>query len=186
MINQKRLLMCFKSSNSFKTYAIEMFTWIAQIKSLCSEQMAHRLKGSRFVNWNGGKGNNIACDMAQEICNRISKDLVKSMGANKTPKAMMRASKAAAGVHLIVKQVNEVSGIKPTSQVHAHKESSGKVIMMFKDLKKLRPFDLEKGRFHRNFQEIIVSPTSSVNMSSLFSWLEKHKKQIAMGQTDRK
>lgn len=125
--------MYFKSSNSFKNYAIEMLTWIAQIKSLCSEQMAHRLKWSRFVNWNGGKGNNIACDMAQEVCNRISKDIVKGMGANKTPKAMMRASKAAAGVHVIVKQVNEVNGIKPTSQVHAHKESSGEVIMMFKD-----------------------------------------------------
>ena len=94
MINQKRLLMYFKSSCSFKNYAIEMFTWIAQIKSLCCEQMAHRLKWRRFVNWNGGKGNNIACDMAMA--------------------------------------------------------------------------------------------TSSVNMSSLFSWLEKHKKQIAMGQTDRK
>ena len=162
-----------------------MFTWISQIKSLCSEQMAHRLKWSRFVNWNGGKGNNIACDMAQEVCNRISKDIVKGMGANRTPKAMMRASKAAAGVHLIVKQVNEVSSVKPTSKVHAHKESSGEVIMMFKDRRKLRPFDLEKGRFHCNFQEIIVSPTS-VNMSSLFSWLEKHKKQIAMGQADRK
>ena len=153
-----------------------MFTWIAQIKSLCSEQMAHRLKWGRFVNWNGGKGNKIACDMAQEVCNRISKDTVKGMGANKTPKAMIWASKAAAGVHLIVKQVNDVSGIKPTSQVHAHEESSGEVIMMFKGLRQLRPFDSKKGRFHRNFQEIVVSPTSSVNMSSLFSWLEKHKK----------
>ena len=112
--------------------------------------------------------------MAQEVCNRISKDC-KGYGANNTPKAMMRASKAAAGVHLIVKQVNDVSSIKPISQVHAHEESSGEVIVMFKGLRQLRPFDSKKGRFHRNFQEIVVLPTSSVNMSSLFSWLEKHK-----------
>ena len=109
--------------------------------------------------------------MAQEVCNRISKDTVKGMGANKTPKAMMWASKAAAGVHLIVKQVNDVSGIKPISQVHAH------------DLRQLRPFDSKKGRFHRNFQEIVVLPTSSVNMRSLFSWLEKHKKNMKIERT---
>ena len=51
-----------------------MFTWIAQIKSLCSEEMAHHLKWGRFVNWNGGEGKNIACDMAKEICNRVSND----------------------------------------------------------------------------------------------------------------
>ena len=43
IINQKRLLMYFKSSTSFKNYSIEMFTWIAQIKALVSEEMAHRL-----------------------------------------------------------------------------------------------------------------------------------------------
>ena len=63
MISKKRLLMYFKSSNSFKNYSVEMFTWIAQIKSLCSEEMAHRLKWGRFVNWNGGEGKNIACDI---------------------------------------------------------------------------------------------------------------------------
>ena len=89
------------------------------------------------MNWNGGEGKNIACDMAQEIFNRVSKDIVKGMGANKTPKAMMRASKAAAGVDQIVKKVNEVSNIKPASQVHTHKETSNEEVMMFQDLRKL-------------------------------------------------
>ena len=46
-----------------------MFTSIAQVKALVSEEMAHRLTWGRFVNWYGGAGKNIACDMAQEICN---------------------------------------------------------------------------------------------------------------------
>ena len=80
----KRLLLYFKSSNSFHNYSLEMFTSIAQIEALASEEMAHRLTWGRFVNWHGGKGRNIACDMAQEICNRVSKDTVKGMGPNKT------------------------------------------------------------------------------------------------------
>ncbi|CAB3983666.1 Hypothetical predicted protein [Paramuricea clavata] len=107
--------------------------------------------------------------MGQEICNRVSKDIVKEMRANKTPKAMMRASKAAAGVDQIVKRVNEVSNIKPASQSYTHKETSNEEVMMFQDLQKLQPFNTKKGRYHHNFKEIVVSPTSSVNMSELFT-----------------
>jgi hypothetical protein len=37
--------------------------------------------------------------------------------------------------------------------------------MMFQDLRKLQPFNTKKGRYHHNFKEIVVSPTSLVNMS---------------------
>ena len=110
-ISKKRLLLYFKSSGSFNNYSIEMFTSIAQIEALTSEEMAHRLTWGRFVNWHGGQGKNIACDMAQEICNRVSKDVVRGMGPNKTPKAMQRASKAAAGIQQIIKNFNDASKI---------------------------------------------------------------------------
>ena len=48
--------MYFKSSTSFQNYSIEMFTSIAQVKALVSEEMAHRLTWGRFVNWHGGAG----------------------------------------------------------------------------------------------------------------------------------
>ena len=183
IINQKRLLMYFKSSTSFKNYSIEMFTWIAQIKALVSEEMAHRLTWGRFVSWNGGAGRNIACDMAQEICNRVSKDIVKGMGPNKTEKSMRRASKAAAGMHQIIQKVNEVTNVKPTSRVHTHKDSSEEEAMMLQDIRKLQPFKTKPGRYHQHFPDIRVSPTSTVNMKNLFEWLEKHKKQIGRGRT---
>ena len=81
-----------------------MFTSIAQKNALLSEEMAHRLRCGRFVNWVGGQGRNIECDAAQEICNRTFRNIVKGMGANKTPKAIIRASKSAAGVQQIVSQ----------------------------------------------------------------------------------
>ena len=81
---------------------------------------------------NGGQGKNIACDMAQEICNRVSKDVVRGMGPN--VKAMTRASKAAAGIQQIVKRVNSKSDIKRVSQVHSHKSSTEDELLMVKDL----------------------------------------------------
>ena len=101
-INIKRLLQYFKSHSSFTKYAIEMFTAIAQRKALLSEEMAHRIRWGRFVNWVGGKGKNIECDTAQEICNRVCKNIVLGMGANKTSAVIIRASKSAAGVEKIL------------------------------------------------------------------------------------
>lgn len=133
-INKKRLLLYFKSSSSFPNYSVEMFTSVAQIEALTSEEMAHRLTWGRFVNWHGGQGRNIACDMAQEICNRVSNDVVRGMGPNKTAKAMTRASKAAAGVQQIIRRVNDQSDVKRVSQVHSHKSSAEDELMMVKDL----------------------------------------------------
>ena len=97
-----------------------MFTWIPQAKALVSKEMAHRLTWGRFVNWNGSVAKNIAFDMAQEVCNRVSKDNVKSLGPNKTEKSMMQASKAAAGVHQILQRMNAVTNVKTSSKAHTH------------------------------------------------------------------
>ena len=60
--------------------------------------MSARLQWGRFVNWVGGKRRNAA----QEICNCTSNNIAKEMGANRTPKAIIGASKSAAGVQQIV------------------------------------------------------------------------------------
>ena len=84
-INQKRLY--------FFKFAIEMFSSIAQVKALLSEEVAHRVTWGKFVNWTGGLGNNIEGDKAQEICNCTSKNVVQGMGPNKTNNAIITASK---------------------------------------------------------------------------------------------
>ena len=75
-----------------------MFMAIAQIEALASEEMGHGLTWGRFITWHGGLGKDIECDMAQEMYNRVSKEVVREMGPNKTPKAMTCASKTAAGL----------------------------------------------------------------------------------------
>ena len=68
--------------------------------------MTYRLTWGRFIDWHGGLGKNIACDMAQEIRNRVSKEVVREVGPNKTLKAMTPASKAAAGLQQIVQRMS--------------------------------------------------------------------------------
>ena len=181
-INMKRLLMYFKSHGSFSKYAVEMFTSIAQKKALFSEEMAHRIRWGRFVNWAGGKGKNIECDTAQEVCNRTCKSVVLGMGANKTPAAIVRASKSVAGVEQIVTKFDFETSLHKQSTAHTSRSSQDDENIMIKDLIKLQPFHASPGRHHKSFINLESSILAGMDMESLFSWLDSHKKNIAMDQ----
>lgn len=158
-----------------------MFTSIAQVEALLSEEVAHRVTWGKFVNWTGGLGNNIEGDKAQEICNCTSKNVVQGMGPNKTNNAIITASKAAPGIHRIKGQFDKVTKIHPSSRAHTTRSAKDDEMLMLKDLRKLRPFRITPNRCHEHFQEITLSPLVGQDMEKFFSWLEKHKKQIAMG-----
>lgn len=184
-INMKRLLQYFKSHGSFTKYAIEMFTAIAQRKALLSEEMAHRIRWGRFVNWTGGRGKNIECDTAQEICNRTCKNMVLGMGANKTTAAIVRTSKSADGVEQIVNNCDVETQLHKTSTAHTSRSSEDDENMMIKDLCKLKPFHTSPGRCHANFANIEASPLVGLDMQNFFTWLETHKRNMAMDQSDQ-
>ena len=46
------------------------------------------------MNSQGGPGQNISADLHMEHLNRLLKDAMTHLGANKTPQAIVRASKA--------------------------------------------------------------------------------------------
>ena len=71
-----------------KNYAIEAFHTLLNCKLLPPRQ-AHQLVWSRFINvCNNTAGCNIPCDLHNEHLNRMCKDYVKHLGANKTEKAI--------------------------------------------------------------------------------------------------
>ena len=180
-VNQKRLLSYFFRFNSFTKYAMEMFTSIAQVEALLSEEVAHRVSFGKFVNWIGGLGNNIEGDKAQEICNCTSKNVVQGMGPNKTNNAIVTASKAAPGIYQIKGQFDKTTNIHLPSRAHSTRSTKDDEMLMFKDLRKLRPFRIIPNRFHENFQDISLSPLVGQDMEKFFLWIQKHKNQIAMG-----
>ena len=157
-----------------------MFTNIAQVEALLSEEVAERVTWGKFVNWTGGLGNNIEGDKAKEICNCTSKNVVqRGMGSDKTNNTIITASKAAPGIHQIKGQFDKVTKIHPSSRAHTTRSAKDDEMLMLKDLRKLRPFRITPNRCHK--QEITLSPLVGQHMEKFFSWLEKHKKQIAMG-----
>ncbi|CAB4035870.1 Hypothetical predicted protein [Paramuricea clavata] len=119
LINQKFLLSVFKLLGSYSKYAIEMFVSIAQIECLLTPRLSQQFKWGFFVNWKGGTGNNIENDLAQEITNKLSKNIVQRMGPNKTLSSINKVSKAMSGISMIKEQFDKTVGVAKESVQHA-------------------------------------------------------------------
>lgn len=98
----KVLLLHFKSVDGFNSYAIEMLTNISHNNMLLSQRLSNQCIWTATASWKGCIGKNMEIDLLQENPNCDQKNLVRSMGANKTEKAITRASKASGGITEIV------------------------------------------------------------------------------------
>ena len=92
---------------AYSKYAIEMFVSIAHIECLLTRRLAQEFKWVFFVNWRGGAGNNIEDDLAQEISNKLSKNIVQRMGPNKSISSISKISKAMSGITIIKEQFDK-------------------------------------------------------------------------------
>jgi hypothetical protein len=177
LVNQKMLLLVFKSLGAYSKYAIEMFVSIAQIECLLTSRLSEQFKWGFFVNWRGGAGKNIEDDLAQEISNRISKGIVQRMGANKTIQSISKICKAVSGIKEITEKVDESLGIHKTSVQHTTREALTDEKEMVADLLRLQPFEYQ-GRAHTSFPDIRRCPLNYLDIGEFHIWLEKHKKKL--------
>ena len=108
---------------------------ILQCNVLLSEAEAHRCKWAATANWTGGARKHIEIDLFQENRNAEMKKLIKSMGANKTEKAITRASKASGGVSKVVEAFERQFNMGKKSSAHSHRSSSEDEKLISRDLR---------------------------------------------------
>ena len=123
LVNQKLLLSVFKSMGAYSKYALEMFVTIAQIECMLTPRLSEEFKWGFFYIWKGDAGNNIEDDVAQEICNALSKSVVQRMGPNKTVQSISKVCKATNGIKEVKEQYDVSAGIHPTSVQHPTPDS---------------------------------------------------------------
>ena len=115
----KYLLLMFKAKSNYSKYAIETMRFITQVKCTLTEQMAARVIYGRFSNPNGKPGHNMETDIAMEHTIKGTKVLINGMGANKTQKAVQRATSSVGGVHCICHSYDKCSNVTPNSTAHS-------------------------------------------------------------------
>ena len=182
-ILRKQLLVHFFATPGFNEFAIEMLINILQCEVLLSKAEAHQCKWAATVNWKGGAGKNIEIDLFQENQNAEMKKLVRSMGANKTEKAITRASQAAAGIAKIVEAFEEQVKMPFRSSAHTHKSSGDDEKVISRDLRSLRPFKNEDSRTLETFVGISPDPIHLLDTNKFKEWINRHKNNILMHYT---
>ena len=175
-----QLLVHFFSATGFNEYAIEMLVNIMQTQILLPQAEAHQCKWAATINWSGGEGGNVEIDLFQENRNKDMKSMIKAMGANKSDKAISRASKASGGVKKIVEAFEKQVPQHQKSSSHSHKSAAADEKMIMADLRSLRPFKQVDGRTFESFKDISHDPTCSLDEEKFVSWINRHKKNILM------
>ena len=179
-ILRKQLLVHFHATPGFNEYAIEMLINILQVQVLLTEAQAHNCKWAATVNWKGGSWKNLEIDLFQENHNCEMKKLIKAMGANKTEKAINRASKASGGVSEIVQSFESQVKMRAKSSTHSHKSSSDDEMLISKDLRAVRPFQKKDGRNFPTFVSISPNPANSFDEVKFGKWVARHRKNILL------
>lgn len=166
----KYLMPIFKASGR-TNYSIEAFATLYQYYYTLSPRQSHQLIWSRFVNTHGQPGHNIECDLHMEHLNRLCKNAIKSMGANKTEKAIQRAAKAIGKTSAVVDNFNRISKLSPTSNKHSSPNVSKDRDLIIKELVNNKVFKVIEGRKHESFKNIRNGIMTEGNESRLKEWI---------------
>lgn len=103
----KVMLPVFKATNH-RNYAKECILLLWQA-SCFSDRMRTQLLWSRCVNTQGRQGTNVPCDLHMEHLNRRLKTSLRSMGANLSKQAILRAGKSLYAIQNVCLQFEAVT-----------------------------------------------------------------------------
>ena len=152
-------------------YSIEAFTMLAQHHFLFSQRQSHQLIWGRFVNVHGLPARNIPCDLYMEHLNRICKNAVSGLGANKTPDALLRVGKVVGILDEVMKKFDEENNIAERSGKHTVPSYKRDMNTMVRILMTERNLHYSKGRQHPSFPNITRNPMSNIDHEQLLSWM---------------
>ena len=91
---------------------------LAQHHFLLSRRQAHQLIWGRFINVDGLPARNIPCSLFMEHLNRMCKNAVDGLGANKTANALVRVGRVVGVVDEVTKKFDEDNNVVTRSGKH--------------------------------------------------------------------
>ena len=184
-----RVLRCWKyflllfHATGHKNYCFEAFNLMCQYHYILTPQLAEQMLWGRFINTNGRIGENILCDLHMEHLNRVCKDAVSHLGANKTPKSIVRIVKALGPLTEILKQFDFLVG-NHVSGSHTCRSDSKDVHIIVEELTKCHVFGQIPGRKHNSFKDICCNKLlSCIDKQKLDIWM-KEKLSLLLSESN--
>ncbi|KXJ15363.1 hypothetical protein AC249_AIPGENE24641 [Exaiptasia diaphana] len=101
------------------------------------------------------------------------------MGAQKTEKAINRASRAAAGLKHIVENFDDCTGIHPESTVHTYKDAESDIMDMINIINREKILNSIPGRAHPTFADLPKSLLDTLDIAKMEKWMKSWKRKLA-------
>ena len=164
------MLLLFKCTDRVN-YSIEAFTMLAQYHFLFSQRQAHQLLWSRFINVHGLPSQNIPCDLFMEHLNRVCKDAVRGLGANKTPQALVKIGRVVGILDNVMINFDEDNMVKQQSGRHEVANFRKDMITVVKVLINEELLVYKPHRKHETFGSVDRNPIQGIDHEQLLSWM---------------
>ena len=159
-------------------YSLEALRLQFQVKAILSPQLTHQILWGRFLNTRGGPGRNIQCDLYNEHVVRLVKDIIISMGADLTERALQRAAHSVSTVHTVCEKFDHESGVPVTTSAHSTRKDKvdvGKVVVSVLTNKLLQ---IMPGWKHSTFKNMHLNPLWKWEKQKAIEWIERKKKHF--------
>ena len=152
-----RVLSCWKYmlpiflGSGRTNYSNEVVKMLYQFKYSFSPRLAQELLTTRFINVHGRHHKNIPADLHMEHLNKIAKDAIEGLGANKKEKAIVRVGRAIGTVAPVLFSFDQDNDVTATTGVHKVADSHKDVQTLVKELTNHKVFKQISQRKHRTF-----------------------------------
>ncbi len=174
----KFLLLFFKSTRH-PNYSVAAITLLAQYYYLLPPRLSEQLIWTRFVNTCGKRGHNISADLQMEHLNRTCKDMLANLGANKTPKAIVRAGKAAGMISEMLAHFDAINRIDHGSGEHTRRSELKDLTKIVDEIHgKLRVFGHTTGRKHSTFPTYSSNTFRKIDSTKLNAWMKEYLTKV--------
>lgn len=173
----KRLLPLFVGLHSYRSkYSIEIINVLTKTEHMLSPRQGMAVKLRAFVNTSGDPNHNKPADMQQENCIKAVKNVVRALGAGKTDKAVVRASRAGPVISHVVEEFSQAVGAKCTARKHAHHKSDlPDVEVICATLRESKPFQVANRKLGAGHQS--SSWLHSINKYKLNEHIKRNSKR---------
>lgn len=175
------LLYCRADGTHSTKYALECLYQSFLVNAMLSPRDAERFVWNRTVNNSGKPGKNIALDLDVEHSNNFVKQAIKHLGPNLTEDAVSRICKAENSARTVLENIDHSICRAAGSSEHSQRTLERDLSVLVDKCLSNSGFEKHNSRSYVCFRGFERDPFRSLDMSSMFKWINKHKKNMQSG-----
>jgi hypothetical protein len=175
------MLFCKADGCHSTKYALECLYQFFVIHGELSQRDSERFIWNRSINNHGKKGYNIPLDEATEHSNKFVKQGIENLGPNISEAGVARICKCESATRSILDNLDESISRHKHSGKHSKPSSSMDLQELVTKAFNFNIFQEQPGRKYHHFKDFQVDRLSDLESTDLYSWISKHKKNVALG-----